>query len=177
MKILAPYTFICILFFSLSFTPAWADEKIPEKPVETSLQTFQYQDKQIFALSYKNAPHWHTYWKNPGDAGLPTEIKPENFKIEEFPWPVPQRFIEKGDILAYGYGGSYTRFFTLKETQGTTLKLTSNWLVCKHICIPGKVDIEANYADGLLTEVSNQDFILSNDELIKRYELLPQSSP
>lgn len=166
-----------LLVFSLFFQTTFADDTIPEKPVETALQTFTYQGQQIFALSYKNAPHWHTYWKNPGDAGLPTEIKPENFKIEEYPWPVPQRFIEKGDILAYGYGGSYTRFFKLTETQGTQLKLSSNWLVCKHICIPGKVDIQGTYAEGLLTEVTPQDFTLSNDELIRRFELLPTKEP
>jgi thiol:disulfide interchange protein DsbD len=167
---------LAFLLFATSLV-AVADEKIPDKPVETSLQVFTYEGKQIFALSYKNAPHWHTYWKNPGDAGLPTEIKPENFKIEEYPWPVPQRFIEKGDILAYGYGGSYTRFFTIKETPNDKLKLSSNWLVCKHICIPGKVDIEATYAEGLLTQISPQDFILSNEELIQRYKLLPTKEP
>ena len=164
-----------LLIFSVIFSlfPTFADESIPDKPVETSLQIFNHQGKNIFALSYKNAPHWHTYWINPGDAGLPTEIKPTNFKINEYPWPIPQRFIEKGDILAYGYDGSYTRFFEITEDQGSQLKLSSNWLVCKHICIPGKVDIEATYADGLLTNTTPQDFTLSNEELSNRFTKLP----
>lgn len=164
---------LILLFSLLTLVSGFADESIPEKPVETSLQVFSHAGEKIFALSYKNAPHWHTYWLNPGDAGLPTEIKPENFKISEFPWPVPQRFIEKGDILAYGYDGSYTRFFVLTESSGTELKLSSNWLVCKHICIPGKVDITAKFSEGNLTDISPQDFTLSDEELTKRYLDLP----
>lgn len=162
---------LMLFFFSLGLT---ADETVPEKPVETALQVFQHEGRTIFALSYKNAPHWHTYWKNPGDAGLPTEIKPENFKIKEYSWPVPQRFIEKGDILAYGYDGSYTRFFELSSSEGQNLKLSSNWLVCKHICIPGKVDITATFDGEKLTQVSSKDFELEREELINRLNALPK---
>lgn len=164
-------TLFSLLFLSLSI---FADETVPEKPVETSLQVFQHEERTIFALSYKNAPHWHTYWKNPGDAGLPTEIKPENFKIKEYTWPIPQRFIEKGDILAYGYDGSYTRFFEISSSQGQNLKLSSNWLVCKHICIPGKVEITATFDGEKLTNVTPKDFNLENEELIKRLNALPK---
>ncbi len=152
---------------------AFADESIPDKPVETSLQVFNYNGKNIFALSYRNAEHWHTYWKNPGDAGLPTEIVPNGFEVEEYPWPVPTRFIEKGDILAYGYSGEYTRFFTLKE-EVQQLELTSKWLVCKHICIPGKVDIKGTYSSGIFTPSIPNDFTVNQEELIARLKKLPK---
>ena len=51
-------------------------------------------------------PHWHTYWKFPGDAGLPTEIKwklPAGWKVGEIQWPIPLRLTEPGDIQIYGY--------------------------------------------------------------------------
>jgi len=163
-----------LLFFS---TALFADEKIPDKPVETSLQVFVYEDQPIFALSYKNAPHWHTYWINPGDAGLPTLIEAKNFKIEEMPWPVPTRYIEKGDILAYGYDGEYTRFFTAENIPSDgKLSLHSNWLVCKNICIPGKVDIEATYQGGVLSNNTANDFIVSPEVLTERLLELPQKT-
>src|SRR5258708_8245262 len=37
-------------------------------------------------------PKWHTYWKNPGESGLPTEIKwtlPEGVKADPIAWPPP----------------------------------------------------------------------------------------
>ncbi len=158
------------LFFSLSLQ---AEEKIPEKPVETSFQVFRHQDQTIFALSYKNFPHWHTYWKNPGDAGLPTKIEPKNFQIKEFAWPIPKRYVEKGDILAYGYDGEYTRFFTIEGKVPERLELESTWLVCKHICIPGKVEITANYNRGVLTPSPANDFIVPENQLQLRFDNLP----
>lgn len=163
-----------LLLISLFSFLVHADESIPDKPVETSFQAFQYQDKTIFALSYKNAPHWHTYWKNPGDAGLPTKIEAKNFEISEFPWPIPQRYVEKGDILAYGYDGEYTRFFSVEGDIPQSMELTSTWLVCKHICIPGKVDIEATFASGLLSPKVPNDFIIPEAKLLERFQKLPK---
>ncbi|MDG1938416.1 MAG: protein-disulfide reductase DsbD family protein, partial [Pseudomonadales bacterium] len=37
---------------------------------------------------------WHTYWKNPGDTGLPTRLAwqlPERFKAGDIEWPIPER--------------------------------------------------------------------------------------
>src|SRR5204862_7812598 len=54
------------------------------------------------------APGWHTYWRNPGDAGLPTEIAwelPAGFNAGEVAWPAPERFV-LGTIGNYGYQGS-----------------------------------------------------------------------
>ena len=52
------------------------------------------------------APGWHTYWKFPGDAGIPTELKwklPPGWKVGEIQWPIPLKLIEPGDIQVYGY--------------------------------------------------------------------------
>src|SRR5947208_1269035 len=46
-------------------------------------------------------PGWHTYWKFPGDAGIPTEIKwnlPAGWKAGEIQWPIPLKLEEPGDI-------------------------------------------------------------------------------
>lgn len=167
---------ILVLFLTLCSFSLFADEEIPKKPVETTLQQLKVNGKNILALSYKNYPHWHTYWKNPGDAGLPTEIKPENFEINEFPWPTPKRFIEKGDILAYGYDGTYTRFFEISNVSDGDLKLQSTWLVCKHVCIPGKVDINFTLSGGELTNTSAQDFQRTPEELNQSFQNLPTKS-
>src|SRR5437870_8062473 len=57
-------------------------------------------------LLLKMVPGWHTYWKFPGDAGIPTEIKwklPPEWKVGEIQWPIPLKLSEPGDILIYGY--------------------------------------------------------------------------
>ncbi len=53
-------------------------------------------------------PGWHTYWRNPGDSGLPTEIAwelPAGFSAGDIEWPAPERFV-LGTIGNYGYKGS-----------------------------------------------------------------------
>src|SRR2546423_5470225 len=52
-------------------------------------------------LLLKMAPGWHTYWKFPGDAGIPTEIKwqlPSDWKAGAIQWPIPLKLTEPGDI-------------------------------------------------------------------------------
>jgi DsbC/DsbD-like thiol-disulfide interchange protein len=43
-------------------------------------------------------PGWHTYWKFPGDAGIPTELKwklPPQWKTGEIQWPIPLKLNAK----------------------------------------------------------------------------------
>ena len=50
---------------------------------------------------------WHTYWKNPGDAGIPTAVAwevPAGFSAGPIRWPVPRLFRER-DFSTYGYEG------------------------------------------------------------------------
>ena len=52
------------------------------------------QARQWLALEIQHAPEWHTYWKNPGDAGLATQLtwtSPEGVKVGETLWPRPER--------------------------------------------------------------------------------------
>src|SRR5688572_21349047 len=46
------------------------------------------------ALKLRHTKGWHTYWRNPGDSGLPTTIRwqlPEGVRAGEIQWPMPQR--------------------------------------------------------------------------------------
>ena len=45
-------------------------------------------------LKIEHKPHWHTYWKNPGDSGLPTRLEfalPEGVSAGPITWPTPSR--------------------------------------------------------------------------------------
>ncbi len=59
-------------------------------------------------LRIQHQPGWHTYWKNPGDSGLPTELAwqlPAGLDPGEIAWPVPEKI--RIDTLAnYGYEGA-----------------------------------------------------------------------
>ena len=48
---------------------------------------------------------WHTYWRNPGDSGLPTTIDwtlPEGFIAGDINWPIPHA-VPYGPLMNFGY--------------------------------------------------------------------------
>ncbi|HEX3061514.1 MAG TPA: protein-disulfide reductase DsbD domain-containing protein, partial [Usitatibacter sp.] len=59
----------------------------------------------VVGLRLRMEPQWHTYWRNPGDSGLPTKIKwalPAGWKAGEIQWPYPQK-LPVGPLMNYGY--------------------------------------------------------------------------
>ncbi len=106
------------------------------------------QAGQTFWLGLKiaHAPHWHTYWQNPGDSGLPTQLHwqlPSGLQAGEIAWPLPKK-IPIGNLANYGYEG--TVLLTVPVTVPTdfqpplagplNIALQAEWLVCRQECIP-----------------------------------------
>jgi thiol:disulfide interchange protein DsbD len=124
-------------------------------------------------------PNWHTYWKFPGDAGIPTEIKwklPEGWKAGEIQWPIPLKLDEPGDIQIYGYHDEVllmqeiTPPASLKDSS-VQLAADTNWLVCEKICIPGNANLKLDLP--VATESAP-----ANEEIFSRYRRsLPQDWP
>ena len=97
-------------------------------------------------LQIKHQPHWHTYWKNPGDSGLPTVLQwtlPTGVVAGDIAWPTPQR-IPVGTMANYGYSDTIllpvplTIANSFQPTPGGDLevRLAASWLVCRQECIP-----------------------------------------
>jgi thiol:disulfide interchange protein DsbD len=100
-------------------------------------------------LRLRMAPGWHTYWKNPGDSGLPTRIAwtlPEGFRAGPIFWPQPER-MPAGPVMSYGYAGEVLLLTEVTPpssmTAGTeaTLAARVSWLECREACLPGKADL------------------------------------
>ncbi len=94
-------------------------------------------------LSLEHKPQWHTYWKNPGDSGLPTTLAwtlPEGFAAGEIEWPTPRK-LPIGPLLNYGYDGVVLLPVKVQVPAGfageqLAVSLKADWLVCKDVCIP-----------------------------------------
>jgi len=92
---------------------------------------------------------WHTYWKNPGDAGLPPKVNwrlPEGFSVGPIAWPAPER-IAAPPLMSYGYEGEVV-LPMLVETPadlpvGTDVRLggRADWVECKEVCLPGRAEV------------------------------------
>jgi thiol:disulfide interchange protein DsbD len=94
------------------------------------------------ALELDTRPGWHTYWRNPGDAGAATEIKwslPSGWKAGEIQWPAP-RAEAVGPLMDYGYEGKPWLLVDItapKDASGTVaLQAHASWLVCAEVCVP-----------------------------------------
>lgn len=120
---------------------------------------------------------WHTYWKNPGNTGMPTIIQfnsPDGFNCTDFKWPQPFKF-KDGDLINYGYKDtvlfiSYVyplKSLEIGEKYSFDAKLS--WLVCKEKCLPGSDSVSIQIA------VSENNKINENNRvLFDRFEdLLP----
>ena len=92
---------------------------------------------------------WHTYWKNPGDAGMPTSITwdlPDGWAAHGIDWPAPVYF-ETNGIGGYGYVGTVVLPVRLDVPPdaapgSVTLKAKADWLECADICIAGSADLQ-----------------------------------
>lgn len=102
-----------------------------------------------FGLLLRHQPHWHTYWINPGDSGLPTTAEwtlPPGFQADAIAWPVPRRF-DVGGLYNFGYEGETVLPVSIAvpaEAQvGTTARfaVVVKWLACREECIPGRANL------------------------------------
>lgn len=101
-------------------------------------------------LQIAHQPEWHTYWKNAGDSGLPTELAltlPAGITAGDIAWPVPAK-IPVGTLANYGYENTvllpvpltvspdFKPVGTLTGSPTVEVKLKASWLVCRKECIP-----------------------------------------
>jgi thiol:disulfide interchange protein/DsbC/DsbD-like thiol-disulfide interchange protein len=94
-------------------------------------------------LKIEHQREWHTYWKNPGDSGLPTKLNftlPEGLQAGPVQWPTPSR-LPTGPLMNYGYADTLLLPVAVTVPAGFSaesldVKLQSEWLVCRDVCIP-----------------------------------------
>ncbi|MGH8017573.1 MAG: protein-disulfide reductase DsbD family protein [Opitutaceae bacterium] len=115
-------------------------------------------------LRMKMDEHWHTYWLNPGDSGMPTTIEwtlPEGFTAGEIQWPAPKR-IPTPPLMTYGFEGEVLLMTEITPPAdlpaGSTVKIAAraDWLVCEAVCIPGGADyaLELPVASGAANDAA-----------------------
>jgi thiol:disulfide interchange protein DsbD len=94
-------------------------------------------------------PHWHVYWRNPGDSGLAPEAKwalPPGFSAGPIAWPTPNR-IPVQHLVNFGFENEtvlltqVTPPESLVPGKAVTLALKLDYLVCERECVPGSADL------------------------------------
>lgn len=152
------------LFILLAFIAVPAFGQSPEQPPAQAQAVVQTENVRAELLADVSAikprepfwvglrqtirPKWHTYWKNPGDSGLPTEISwklPEGAKADPIVWPRPHLFDLSG-VINYGFKDEATLLVRITPPANASgsfrLAAEANWLVCEDVCIPEDAKFE-----------------------------------
>jgi thiol:disulfide interchange protein len=148
----APLRFavLCLLAFASANGQIYQGKRLVDADAFANVNAVVPGEPFLAGVRLKMAPGWHTYWKYPGDAGIPTEIKwqlPADWRVGEIQWPVPLKLQEPGDIQIYGYHDEVLliqQITPAKDPAKGTAKLSAkvSWLVCEKICIPGDATVE-----------------------------------
>jgi thiol:disulfide interchange protein DsbD len=115
-----------------------ADSVAPGKPLRVALRLMM-------------APGWHTYWKNPGDAGVAPDLSftlPQGVTASAPAWPAPMRE-QEGPLLTFGNEGDVLLPVTLTGASGAlSVRLHAEWLICNKICVPEQGDFRLDLPAG-----------------------------
>ncbi len=103
---------------------------------------------RVLALELQLEPGWKTYWRSPGDTGLPPRFEwqgSRNLAGVTFHWPAPQA-IRSGERLEMGYHDSLLLPFTARATDpGKPVEVVAQVELglCEDICVPVSLDLIA----------------------------------
>ncbi len=124
-------------------------------------------------------PGWHTYWRYPGDAGVPPRFdfaRSQNVKAVDVLWPAPERIPEEG-LTAIGYTGDVILPLAIvpqDPAKPVTLRLKLDYAVCEKLCVPAEGEAELQ----LTGKASSQDAALAAAEArVPKRMALGEGSP
>jgi thiol:disulfide interchange protein DsbD len=146
---------ITIILLLLPFSAHAENKNNVEATLISESSAIKPGEKIRFGVMLKAAEGWHTYYKTPGDAGLPTKLTwqlPQGFSASEIDWPEPTKFSE-GPLTTYGYTGTVLLPVTITVPQNLSdssydFNVKAEWLTCNQICVPESQSLSINLPVG-----------------------------
>jgi DsbC/DsbD-like thiol-disulfide interchange protein len=105
-------------------------------------------------------PGWHTYWRTPGDSGVPPRFdfsKSDNVEAVTVLWPSPTKFDDGAGGISLGYHDQIVlplRIVAKNAEKPVTLRADVNYAVCEKLCIPVQANLELSFNSVASTEDS-----------------------
>jgi len=93
-------------------------------------------------------PGWKTYWRYPGDSGMPPTFDfsgSKNVKTVTVQWPAPERFPDGAGGHSIGYMGGVVlplRVVAQDAAKPSLLDLKLNYAVCGNLCVPAQAELD-----------------------------------
>jgi DsbC/DsbD-like thiol-disulfide interchange protein len=96
---------------------------------------------------------WHTYWRYPGDAGVPPQFNfagSRNVKHVEVLWPAPERMVDgSGTSIGYSAGIIFPlRVVPQEAGKPVALRLRLQYAICEKLCVPAEGRSELTLGSG-----------------------------
>jgi DsbC/DsbD-like thiol-disulfide interchange protein len=111
-------------------------------------------------IAFQLEPGWKTYWRTPGDSGVPPRFdfsKSENIEAVTVLWPAPMKFDDGAGGYSLGYHTQVVlplRIVAKSADKPVTLRADINYAVCEKLCIPVEASAELAIASVASTEDS-----------------------
>lgn len=110
-------------------------------------------DHRMVGIQVRLDPGWKTYWRSPGDAGLPPSFNwnsSDNLKSAQVLWPAPQRYPDPyGASIGYHDEVVFPVAIEADDPQKPVkLSVSFDYAVCKDVCIPAEAKLNLELAAG-----------------------------
>jgi DsbC/DsbD-like thiol-disulfide interchange protein len=111
-------------------------------------------------IAFQLQPGWKTYWRTPGDSGVPPRFdftKSDNIEAVTVLWPAPMRFDDGAGGVSLGYHDQIVlplRIVPKSADKPVTLRAEVNYAVCEKLCIPVEANVELAFNSVASTEDS-----------------------
>ncbi len=138
------------VFFSLAFAAFPAVAAATRAELVLSADAARPGDTVMAGIHLTMQSGWHTYWRNPGDAGIATSVKwtlPPGVTAGPIQWPVPDKVLTP-PLTSYVYSNETTLLVPLKIAADAPagrfeLKAVVKWQECSELCVLGQQDVAA----------------------------------
>jgi DsbC/DsbD-like thiol-disulfide interchange protein len=111
-------------------------------------------------IAFQLQPGWKTYWRTPGDSGVPPRFdfsKSDNIEAVTVLWPAPTKFDDGAGGHSLGYHDTIVlplRIVAKNTDKPVTLRAGINYAVCEKLCIPVEANAELAFTNVASTEDS-----------------------
>src|SRR5712675_3450126 len=109
-------------------------------------------------VAFELQPGWKTYWRTPGDSGVPPRFdfsKSDNVEAVTVLWPSPMKFDDGAGGHSLGYKQQVVlplRIVAKSADKPVTLRAEIHYAVCEKLCIPVEASSELTFASVASTE-------------------------
>src|SRR6266480_1879355 len=109
-------------------------------------------------IAFQMQPGWKTYWRNPGDSGVPPRFdfsKSDNVEAVTVLWPAPMKFDDGAGGQSLGYKQQVVlplRIVAKSADKPVILRAAINYAVCDKLCVPVEANCELSFASVASTE-------------------------